>query len=126
MNDPLNTHTYDGKIDISQLPDLILVKELTLYQKKDRGNELIISARKIPINPVAISYLENIVASMGTPSNIDNTNGLIADDIICICWAYRDNSDFMSVLEMQLIDMATGFCPQGRTHRLFQTVLAFV
>lgn len=127
MNDPLNTHTYDGKIDISQIPDLLSVKELPIDQKKERGIELINNAINISkLSPIAISYLENIVASMGTPLNIDNTNGLIADDLICICWVYRGNIDFMSMLETQLIDMATGFCPQGRTHRLFQILLAFI
>ena len=126
MSDPLNTHTYDGNLSVNHLPDLIFVKELSLDQKRYRGLELINAAKIIPISHQALSFLENIVYSMGTAANIDNTNGLIADDLICMCWIYRENSEFISVLETQLIDMATGFCPQGRTHRLFQTLLAFI
>lgn len=124
-SDPLNTHSYDGKIDTNQLPDLISVRQLTLDQKKEKGLELISDAKLIPMNHTSVSYLENIVKSMGTSSNIDTTNDLIADDLICLCWIYRHNCDFMSILEVQLMDMSTGFCPQGRTHRLFQTLLAF-
>lgn len=148
MCDQLNTHSYDGKLNIDQLPDLILLNKLSLEEKKNRGFQLIDVAKGLvtntlvtntlvticqtsdittyyTMNIIALSFLENIVASMGTPSNIDNTNGLVADDLICICWVYRYNIEFMRLLEMQLIDMATGFCPQGRTHRLFQTLLAF-
>jgi hypothetical protein len=124
MSDLLNTHTYDGKIDIHQLPGLDDVKQLSIDQKRERGGELIQAA--IDMDPIALSFLNNIIASIGTPSNVDSTNGLVADDIICLCWLYRENPDFLSILEIQLMDMSTGFCPQGRTHRLFQTVLAFI
>lgn len=124
MLNPLNTHTYDGKLNTDLLPDLISMNQLTLNQKQERGKELIIAANKL--HPNAIAYLTNIVASMGTPANLDLTNILMADDLICLCWLYREDSDFMSVLETQLLDMNTGFCPQGRTHRLFQTLMAFM
>jgi hypothetical protein len=125
--DPLNTHTYDGKIDINQLPDLITIRQLTLDQKKERGVELLIAASNIlGINPIAIYHLKGIIESMGTLLNIDMTNGLFADDLICICWVYRYNSEFMAELETQLMDMNSGFCPQGRTHRLFQILVAFM
>lgn len=123
MTDPLNTHSYDGKIDIHQLPDLNSVRQLSLEEKRRRGIEL---QSYVKLNSVAAHYLSGIVSSIGTPANIDSTNGLIADDLICLCWVYRENSEFISVLESQLVDMATGFCPQGRTHRLFQTLLAFI
>lgn len=125
MTDPLNTHTYDGNLSINHLPDLIYMNKLSLDEKKQRGLELINAATKIFINNQALIFLNNIVLSMGTSANIDITNGLIADDLICMCWIYKDNHEFLSVLETQLIDMATGFCPQGRTHRLFQILLAF-
>jgi hypothetical protein len=124
MNNFKNTHEYDGKIDISQLPDLIIMKQLTIEQKKQRGMELLFSVNN-KINATAYKFLQRIVDSIGTSANIDNTNGLVADDLICICWVYRDNPIFIMELEYQLLDMATGFCPQGRTHRLFQILLAF-
>jgi hypothetical protein len=122
MADPLNTHSYDGKLDISRLTDIISIQKFSLDEKRYRGNEL---RRILKLNPIATKYLDGIVTSMGTSANIDSTNGLIADDLICLCWTHRENLEFVSVLETQLMDMATGFCPQGRTHRLFQILLAF-
>lgn len=125
MADPLNTHSYDGKINSGQIPDLESVKFLSLERKRECGKEFI-AAVSGKISPPALSYLSQIVASIGSSANIDPTNGLIADDMICLCWVFRENPEFLSVLETQLMDMATGFCPQGRTHRLFQTLLAFI
>jgi hypothetical protein len=122
MIDKLETHSYDGKIDINQLPDLISVGKLSLEEKKIKGIEL---QSRVKINPVAAHYLNAIVSSMGSSDNIDNTNSLSADDLIYLCWFHHNDQEFISVFEGQLMDMATGDCPQGRTHRLFQTLLAF-
>lgn len=121
--DPLNTHSYDGKININLLSDIVSIKGLTLEQKRERGVELLEVGKKF--NQMAYSFLERIILSMGTSDNIDITNGIVADDLICLCWSYRENNEFMNILETQLIDMRTGFCPQGRTHRLFQSILPF-
>lgn len=122
----LDTHTYDGKLNVSLLPDLECVKLLSLEEKQNLGWQLVKAMKKVEgLNPQALHYLTGVVSSMGTPANLDPTNMLVADDLICLCWAYRKNHEFMIVLQEQLIDMKTGFCPQGRTHRLFQTLLAF-
>lgn len=118
----LNTHSYDGQLSAQLLPDLVGVKLLSLEEKKHRGIEL---RDTIKINPIASQYLNGIISCMGTNANVDPSNGLVADDLICLCWMYRDNTEFIKVLETQLVDMQTGFCPQGRTHRLFQTLMAF-
>lgn len=137
MSDSLDVHNYDARIDTNILPDLILLKQLPLEEKKLRGHELIkICKEPVPeivtnietyiMNQVSISFLENIVADIGTSANIDHSNNLVADDLICIAWIYRYNVDFLRLLETQLLDMETGFCPQGRTHRLFQTIISFI
>jgi len=122
MGNPLDTHTYDGKIDISLLSNLPSVMKLHLEEKKRRGAELIHASR---MNKISLRFLINIIISMGTLANIDPNNGLSADDLICLCWDKRYNDDFMKLFEEQLQDMTTGFCPVGRTHRLFQTLIAF-
>lgn len=121
----LNTHSYDGKLNISSDLNLSIVHQLSLAQKQTRGRELLDACQNI--NTRAFSYLNSIVQDMGTYKNVDNSHHppLIADDLICLCWEYRDNPEFISELEIQLMDMATGFCPQGRTHRLFQILMAF-
>lgn len=120
----LDIHTYDGKINIDQLPNIADVANLTFDQKKNRGKELLLTA--INFDRTAYLFLEQIILQIGTPMNIDPTNKIIADDLICLCWLYKENKEFMSILETQLMDMNTGFCSQGRTHRLFQTLLAFI
>lgn len=62
-------------------------------------------------------------------SNYDPTNELYADDLLYLCAILLeklDNTDeFLFIFNQQLIDMSTGMCPQGRTHRLFQIIMAF-
>ena len=115
----LNTHFYDGKI-MNELP---IVKDLSFEEKQQCGQDLIKSC--LHINTKALYYLSVMVDSIGTSSNIDMTNDLNADDLLCLCWIYRNNIDFVKELEIQLLDMESGFCPQGRTHRLYQLLLAF-
>ena len=113
----LNTHSYDGKIE-NRLP----VININISEKKIRGEELLNCAK---MNPIAIKYLTCIVNSIGENTNIDNTNHLNADDLISLCWLLKENKDFMKELEIQLLDMQTGNCPQGRTHRLYQILIPF-
>jgi hypothetical protein len=120
MSDPLNTHSYDGQLNPSLLLELDTVQRLSLEEKRTRAQDLM---AKIRIHPMAMQFLSLIVRDMGTAANIDSTNDINADDLICLCWNYRDNRNFIMLLEEQLLDMATGFCPQGRTHRLFQILL---
>lgn len=121
-----DTHTYDGQLKPELIPELAIVATFPLNQKKQCGAELIQQFISKPSNPTALNFLKQIVQAMGTKANIDPSNGLIADDLICLCWKFKDDSKFLLELEIQLIDMATGFCPQGRTHRLFQILLPFL
>lgn len=123
LMDPLNTHTYDSQLAINLIPGLTEMKEMNIEDKKIRGQELLDAAPDM--NAISKLFLTQIIASMGSPANIDASNGLIADDLLSICWIYRENPKFILELDIQLQDMITGFCPQGRTHRLFQLLLAF-
>ena len=117
MSDPLNTHTYDGQIK-NILPNVMLC----INEQKIRGNELLNVAK---MNSIAMHHLKCIVNNIGDPINIDTTNHLNADHLISLCWLLKDNPYFMEELEIQLTDMQTGFCPQGRTHRLYQILILF-
>ena len=116
-----DTHIYDGQIDRQLLPMLEVVKDLPIEEKKNRGLQIMEHVN----NEIAQRFLMGIIDSMETPANYDPTNNLNADDLICLCWELRQNESFIENLIIQLIDMGTGFCPQGRTHRLFQILLAF-
>lgn len=134
MDDNLNTHTYDGKLDVSLLNDLYYINQLTLLEKRNKGHELLQICGDI--NTEALNYLNKIIDDMGTSNNIDNSHLIIindntsfflsADDLICYCFELKFNPDFILELEIQLIDMNSGFCPQGRTHRLFQAIIPFL
>lgn len=120
MANLLNTHHYDGKLNLECIPKLTQIQELTLEQKKEKGMALLslISKESFP-------FLDKIIQDIGSPANFDFSNNLRADDLICLCWDFKENPDFIFLLNEQLMGMATGFCPQGRTHRLFQLILAF-
>lgn len=113
----LNTHTYDGKLNRESVGELTLSET----EKKERANELL----SYVSDNVAKHFLRQIIDDFGKPANFDPSNSLRADDLVCLCWTHRENKDFVSLLQLQLRDMSTGFCPQGRTHRLFQLLLAF-
>ena len=116
----VDTHRYDGQLN-RKLLDVDHVSSLSLNEKRHRGQELLSMVKLGCARP----FLITIISDMGTCRNYDPSNNLWADDLICLGWNHRMNVDFIRELELQLLDMRTGFCPQGRTHRLFQTLLAF-
>lgn len=118
-----DTHVYDGKLVCDDIPHIHEMESINLEQKIMYGMELMFAVMKL--NGEAGSIMQELVSSMGTNKNIDITNMLNADDLIMLCWKHRNNNNFMGELIIQLIDMKTGLCPQGRTHRLFQILLAF-
>ncbi len=120
MDSSLDVHVFDG-----QLPTICL--EVDIETKKIRASEIYdcFNPTASEAQPQALNFLKSIIADIGTPKNYDPTNNLSADDLLSILWKYRENPDFLKELEIQLLDMQTGFCPQGRTHRLYQLVRAF-
>ena len=104
----LDTHTYDGKLD-----------------KKIKCNEIFNEFIKKSRNILSINFLKKIIDDIGSNNNYDHTNDLNADDLLSLCSILKHNEDFLNELEIQLLDMQSGFCSQGRTHRLFQLILLF-
>ena len=124
-----DTHIYDGNLNINILSDsmkenLLIINTLSLEEKREKCKEIRNIASRI-FTPISLHYLDLIINSIGSEHNFDPTNNLNADDLLCLCWYYRNNNDFLNELELQLSDISTGSCPQGRTHRLFQILLAF-
>ncbi len=123
MCDLLNTHTYDGKLSPLLLPELYDMTDKTTEEKTLVCRNIMNKCSHF--DGVAKKHLENIVSSIGTAANLDNTNQLVAEDLLYLCCYHSDNEEFLDVLEKQLMDMETGACPQGRCARLYQTLLAF-
>lgn len=115
MSTKLDTHYYDSKLNPVEKINLSPEEKISL------ANDLLSFLE----DKLSIGFLKKIISDFGKNSNIDKTNGLIADDLVCMCWNHRNNKDFIEILQLQLKDMSTGFCPQGRTHRLYQTLMAF-
>lgn len=113
-----DTHYYDGKINKYDISKLKEVEQLPLEYKKQRGEEL--------LSIVNNYYLRIIINDIGSDRNYDQSNKLSVDDLIYLCWEFKDNSDFISLLNEQCNEMKSGFCSQGRTHRIFQILLAFM
>ena len=118
----IDVHTYDGVIDTTQLRELKMFDNLNIEEKKERGLRL---ATTLNMCGKAKNIFRKMVEDMGTNANIDTTNGLIADNLILLCLKHQYNENFINILEEQLMDMQSGFCAQGRTHRLYQILLAF-
>lgn len=123
-NHPCATHTYDGKLDQEVIDHInrLGYKSLSLKEKQDKAYDLLmmLSDRK------AIRILNGIIGKLGSHKNYENTNGLQIDDLICVCWTLRHNTDFMTLFEIQLNETTGGNCVQGRCHRLFQLICAYI
>ena len=125
--DQLNTHFYDGRLDNSLEAELEKVKMLP---KEEKLRGLALLREHLP----ATSF-ENFDIIMneflrGGPLNYDSSNNLHAEDLLYLCSQslekYSWDHTLIDLLNTQFIDMNTGICPQGRTHRLFQVALALI
>lgn len=65
----------------------------------------------------------------GSGPNYDPKNNLHAEDLLYLCAEkildenFKSRDDFIFIFMIQCEDMRTGMCPQGRTTRLFQTLM---
>ena len=132
------THTYDGQLG-ERKAELKKHLERASSQGRERKLELFgkLAAHLRTINghtPQAEMYLSIIIqdfAQSNSGPNYDPTNDLFAIDLLVLCaeLCFHDDAsvakEASELLNAQLTEMATGFCAQGRTHRLFQVVASF-
>jgi hypothetical protein len=108
----MNVHKFDGEIDTSHLIIEVIDTDV---------NKLL----ECNLSAVAKHNLQILIKSLGTGKNYDNSNKINGDELLYMCLNHIDNEDFIKNLNIQLEDMSNGLCPQGRTHRLYQLLLAF-
>lgn len=108
----MNVHLFDGEIDTSHL----VINVIDTDVKKLLDCKLSLIAKR---------NLEILIKAIGTKSNYDASNKIDGDQLLYMCLNYVDNEHFVNNLNVQLEDMSTGLCAQGRTHRLYQLLLAF-
>lgn len=109
----LDTHTYDGKLKIPNVPAMAIINFALLRQ----------FARQLRIqykNPTASRAVELIINDLS--HNYDPTNGLDALKLLMILVQSIPSEPYF---HEQLSDIITnGPCPQGRCTRLYQVYLA--
>ena len=143
----LRTHHYDGVLG----NEMVFTKEFLASNGMSYDAKLAIVNTfisdilgfNLPEKDNACNdYLRTIVAQWGTSQNYDATNDVHAEDMLYILALEFNNmrllfcsdehfvnntslQDFCRELFIQLSDVQTGACPQGRTTRLWQIVYGY-
>lgn len=142
----LQTHHYDGILG----SEMSFVKEFLLKVVSNDEKLAIINTFvndilqfNLPERDKACNdYLRAILSQWGTSQNYDSTNDVHVEDMLYICalefnnmkllFCYDDDfvniillQDFCRELFIQLSDIQTGSCPQGRATRLWQIVYSY-
>lgn len=134
----LQTHTYDGKLkNVKQVlqSDISRVSQISKREKLQAFVNLRLNLTLYkeftPKVKRCFDTIYNTFSQSGrvkTSRNYDCTNDVYADDLLFLCYEkvfVEKDSDFARMLILQLEDMNTGLCPQGRTTRLLQILLIF-
>lgn len=136
-NNPTLTHSYDGKLEKTKLQlikDISRASVVPLNVKLEAFAQLREHLKRILLSPQASRCFEVIVHTFSQAGHVKNspnydpTNDLFADDLLYLCFeqiVVERNEDLARALILQLEDMSTGLCAQGRTTRLFQILLAY-
>ena len=125
-----NTHAYDGALKTRN--DFVSKFSPTPRTTEEQVDAFAELQEKFAEHKVANEHgrrcLEVMCNTGRTSANYDPSNGLYVDDLLYEIYLLSkdpENEDLFDLLASQLEDMRTGFCPQGRTTRLFQVVDAF-
>lgn len=129
----LQTHSYDGRLVLDR--DLLVpVSSLHPKEKLRRLNILRgYLAGSARFDGVARGFFETIAGGVGKPENFDATNSIAAEDMLLLLYdAYTrrqlpdQKQTVLDEIAIQLGDMKTGPCPQGRAIRLYSLVRSLV
>lgn len=116
-----NTHDYDGRLG-GRVIELGLFTDLTKFQEEmlTFGNILFVN------HPEGnwLNYFKMIVddAKNNPQANIDGTNGTDAAVLLYNIWLRT--KAYLDLTVLQLEDIASGTCQQGRATRLLSVLLA--
>lgn len=143
--DKLNTHYYDGKLVEIRNEVLELLEKssgIEFSQKLADLNKLLqynfsANAKKV-LNILINDYRKFSVLPrtvIKKDPNHSQQDNLHAENILWLCYKLLDSvsngessdifDNVLKVLDLQLVDMLTGMCPQGRCTRLLQIIHAF-
>ena len=137
----LNVHYYDGQLSASKLEIDQLIDDFSKLGGEEKVAAFISLKDKLSSYPTfsinARKNLDTIISDFSrygrnNGPNYDKVNNLYADDLLLICHKMSEKCEdshtcenILSILIFQLDEMSSGMCPQGRTNRLLQVILAF-
>ena len=117
----MNVHIFDGQL-------LEAREELLPYLLNISSEDKIIVFEELRKYISHVNF-DMIINDSHNASNHDLSNDLHADDLLYLCGIImeklEDKETFIEMLNEQLNDAHSGMCAQGRTHRLFQLIIAF-
>jgi len=139
MNKWIDTHFYDKNISKEILDKLqILIDNSKDISYDDKLNAFYQIIEKFKTsNKIIIYFLDQIVQTFinnnrdkkqdSNNKNYDSINKLETTDLLYIVYLIsQKDENILSMLKEQIIDLQTGFCPQGRTIRLVQIIMPYL
>lgn len=117
-----DTHFYDGQLAPIKAQ---LQSDLDRAHQKTPQEQLVaFQLLREQLPAIAHPNFDVIVRDLAQKTNYDPTNDLLANDLLYLCAERAANEGFIDLLTAQLLEMSTGMCAQGRTHRLLQILWA--
>jgi len=143
MAEKLNIHYYDGHLgsSIGTVRRWLTMAAATPRPSKIFAFQSFLGCVSPFITMPHLSNLHTIINEYSLrdrvegSQNYDRANDLYADDLLYVCYlVFVDiqkmgdsevKQSFLNALDLQLTDMSTGMCPQGRCTRLLQLLQPF-
>lgn len=127
----LDVHHYDGGLHSikTRLPFPINREISTEMQELNDAKEAILEyCNKImpELKPTSQNIFRQLLNDYGTNANHDPSNNLRVENFLLYFSGIPYNKDFIELLDLQIEEMQSGMCPQGRTHRLLNAILPFI
>lgn len=131
-----NTHSYDGTLPWNSMLGGVVLLNRPFNKTIGDVAEFLVAMRSAAVlenDPTSVEYLIKIVDDWGTNNNLDTANNIRVEELIFICARIWDKiktsdiaNDFAREFHIQLSDMQTGPCPQGRTTRIWQIAKTYL
>jgi len=125
----LNTHDYDGKLkkEIQEADRMLPIEEKSFKKDMITLKALIDAHHKLEgskMSPASSNFFDDIVNDhFANPGkNFDPTNGVDAAQVLYNI--HLKVKTLLALTSLQLEDMSTGPCPQGRATRLLSVFLS--
>lgn len=129
----MDTHRFDGKLSLIRSlleRDLLRVKQISREERLRLFRLLSSFLASYPkITPQAFNNLETIIRDSSSHLNYDPTNDLSSEDLLYLLAEKitslegEKRNDLLDLLIIELTEMSSGMCPQGRAYRLLQAVI---